>query len=498
MKTLILSAITFVSTLSTAAISFEQHKAKPKLVVMIVVDQFRADTFTRLEKKFLPAGTEKKPGGFQFLLSKGAYFPLAEYKIMAAMTCPGHAMISTGGYPANIGIPINGWYDRVQKRRVGCVEDNKDGVSPRNLTTSTIGDELKTISKKSKVIAMAVKDRSAVMLGGHQADYAFWYGNNGWQTSTYYAPQIPKWVEEVNASNLKSPARTKIEVTKLMKGPTGIEWTSQLALKALDAENLGKDEATDILALSFSSHDIAGHAYGPFSPEVEAVAISEDKEISKLLSAISLKLGSLKDVVVVLTGDHGIPPTVEQLQVTKQSSGKIDDLEFYKKLATRLNKKFGKPSSAWISAGTSMNYYINPDALVDRKASIEAVEQEIKAEAKTLAGVAEVFTATEFEKGIQIHPVFKTQITNQFIRKLSGDVVIIPEPFYMDKDENLVTHTTGYSYDRYVPLVIYGGRTKAGVYAESAEIIDIAPTLSFILGQVPPAKSSGRVLSEIF
>ncbi len=498
MKTLIFSALTFVSTLSIAGLSFEQHKAKPKLILMIVVDQLRADTFTRLHKKFLPAGTEKKPGGFQFLLSRGAYYPLAEYKVLAAMTCPGHAMIATGGYPANIGIPINGWYDRVQKRKVGCVEDNKDGVSPRNLTTSTFGDELKTISKKSKVISMAVKDRSAVMLGGHQADYAFWYGNNGWETSSYYAPQIPKWAEEINKLNLKSPVRSKIEVTKLMKGPTGVEWTTQLALKALEAEDLGNDEATDVLALSFSSHDIAGHAYGPFSAEVEAVAIAEDKEISKLLSAISLKLGSLKDVVVVLTGDHGIPPAVEQLQVAKQSSGKIDGLEFYKKLATRLNKKFGKPSSEWVIASISMNYYINPDALADRKATKEAVEQEIKDEAKALIGVADVFTSTEFEKGIQIHPVYKTQIANQFIPKASGDVVIIPEAFYMGKDENLVTHMTGYSYDRYVPLVIYGGKTKSGVYAESAEVIDIAPTLSFILGQLPPAKSSGRVLSEIF
>ncbi len=492
MKILIATLIFLSGFYAEAAIPLAQYKNKPKLILLIVVDQFRADFFTRLEKKFLPAGTEKTPGGFQFLLSRGAYYPLAEYKVLAAMTCPGHAMISTGSQPSAMGISLNEWYDRDLKRTVGCVEDEKHGVSPWRLTNSTVGDELKIISPNSKIISIAVKDRSAVMLGGHHANYAFWLDQKGWQTSTYYAPQNPFWVDEFNKSisgaDLKSLSAT----------PKGVEWTSELAIKALETEKLGTDEATDILALSFSTHDIAGHKFGNFSSQVEAITLAEDKEISKLLKKVQSQLGSLNEVVVVLTGDHGIPPTVEEARLAKIPSGRIDGLDFYQKVASRLNKKFGKPRGPWIAAGVSMNYYISADALSERKASKEDVEAEIKLVAQSMNGVFAVFTSTEIRKGFSLPSFFNLHIANQFNPITSGDVIVLPEPFFMGKGEVLVNHITGYSYDRYVPLVIYGHKIKPGVYAESAEVIDVAPTLSFILGQLPPAKSAGRVLKEIF
>ena len=477
-----------------------KFKEKPRLVLILVVDQFRADFFTRLENKFLPEGTDKNPGGFQYLISKGAYFPSAEYKVMAAMTCPGHATISTGAYPALTGISLNDWYDRKLKKNVGCVEDEKDGVSPRRLLTSTIGDELKIISKDSKVFSMALKDRSAVMLGGHHANFAFWFGKKGWQTSTYYADETPKWVEELNKKIFENELKGKAEseFKEVYTTPAGIDWTVKLALETLKTQNLGADEATDILALSFSTHDMAGHKYGPLSPQVEAVTLAVDQGISKILQAIVNKSGSLKNVTIVLTGDHGIPPSVEQTQVAKIASGKLDGLEFYQKVGTALNKKFGKPSVEWIAAGNSLNYYINPDALAERKISKEIAEQEIKQVALGLDGVANVFTTTEFSSGVNMNPFYKQGIINQFNPLTEGDVVIIPQPFFMGKDENFVTHITGYSYDRYVPLVLVGNKIKPGVYSQSVEMIDLAPTLSFIMRQIPPAKSSGRVLHEIF
>lgn len=467
---------------------------------MLVVDQFRADFLIRLEKKFLPAGTAQNPGGFNYLISQGAYYPLAEYKVLAAMTCPGHAMIMTGAYPAVIGIPLNEWYDRNLKRSIRCVEDDIQNVSPRRLTSSTVGDELKFISKNSKVISVAIKDRSAVMLGGHQADYAFWFGSSGWETSPYYASQVPSWVKNLNDQIIdqKLKNKNKIEVKSILASPLGIEWTMQLALNALENEKLGNDESTDILAMSFSSHDMAGHKYGPFSSEVEAITLAEDREISKMLKVLKKKFGSLDDIVVILTGDHGIPPTVEHSKSSRLASGKIDSLDFYKKVATRLNNKFGKPSAEWIRASHALNYYINPEALSDRKAPKELVEQEIKNEALLLEGVFDVFTSSEFSKGLSIPTFFKNHILNQYNLVLSGDVVIVPQPFFMGKDENTVTHVTGYSYDRYVPVVIFGKNVKPGVYPQSVEIVDLAATLSFILRQLPPAKSSGRILSEIF
>ena len=282
----------------------------------------------------------------------------------------------------------------------------------------------------------------------------------------------------------------------MLVSPVGIELTVDLALKALDGEKLGQGKATDILALSFSSHDMAGHRYGPISPELEAMTIVEDQQIARLLRAIQSKLGNLKDVAIILTGDHGMPPSNEQ--TSKMASGKIDSLEFYKKVADRLDKKYGKPSKEWIKASTVLNYYIDEDVLKERKAPKEEVEQEIKSVALTLPGVFDVFTAGDFKKGLRITGRYKEQIENQYRPDLGGDVVIIPQPFFMGKDDNYVTHVTGYSYDRYVPLVILGPNVKAGVHAEKAEVIDIAPTISFMLGLIPPAKASGRILSEIF
>jgi predicted AlkP superfamily pyrophosphatase or phosphodiesterase len=497
MKTYLILSI-FLSSLITNAALYDQYKKRPKLIVLIVVDQLRADTFTRFEKKLKPKGSAELPGGYQYLLSNGAYYPLAEYKLMQAMTCPGHAIISTGGYPSTIGIPLNQWYDSANSRVMGCVEDPKFKVSPFRLKTSTIGDELKVISPESKIVAMAMKDRSAVMLGGHKADHAFWFKDKGWLTSEYYYKELPSWVTSENKKIFEGDLKnkSKIEIEDAQNTPSAVGWTTSLAIEAMKAEKLGLDKATDILAISYSSHDMAGHRYGSFSKEVEALTLAEDQEISKLLIAIKKQMGSLNEVVVVLTGDHGIPQTVEQATGNKLDAGRIDSLAFYKTVSESLNQKFGKPEAEWIKAGVSFNYYINPEAVKQRKISVQQAAEVVKIEAKKMKGVYDAFTGDDFKNNLVIHPFLKTGILNQYIPGQSGDVVVLLEPFYMNDGENVVNHLTAYSYDKFVPFVIMGPQFKAGVRSEAMEVIDIAPTLSFILGQLPPAKSSGRVLTE--
>lgn len=487
-----------LSALVLNAATYDQYKKRPKLIVIIVVDQLRADTFTRFEKKLKPKGSFEKPGGYQFLLSNGAYYPLAEYKLMQAMTCPGHAIISTGGYPSTIGIPLNQWYDSANSRVMGCVEDPKFKVSPFRLKTSTIGDELKVISPQSKIVAMAMKDRSSVMLGGHKADHAFWFKDKGWLTSEYYNKELPSWVTAENKKIFEGELKnkSKIEIEEAQNSPSAVRWITSLAIEAMKAEKLGLDAATDILAISYSSHDMAGHKYGSFSKEVEALTLAEDQQISNLLNAIKKQMGSLNDVVFVVTGDHGIPQTVEQATNNKLDSGRIDSLAFYKTVSESLNEKFGKPKVEWIKAGTSFNYYLNPEALKQRKISVQQAAEVVKLEAKKMKGVYDVFTAEDFKNNFVIHPYFKTGIMNQYIPGVSGDVVVILEPFYMNAGDNVVNHLTGYSYDKFVPFIIMGSQFKTGIRSEPMEVIDIAPTLSFILGQLPPAKSSGRVLTE--
>lgn len=484
------------------ALTLEKYTKKPKLVVLLVIDQFRADYLTKYQNEFTAAGAKGEVGGFNYLMKKGAYYPFAEYDVIQCMTCPGHAMIATGSHPYFTGIPLNDWFDVAAKKKTYCAEDTEFGISPRRLKTTTFGDELKNISESSKVVSVALKDRSAVMMGGHRADVAVWmdFEQFNWTTSKYYSKEAPAWAQQATESLRKSgilKKDNKAENLKTLITPVGAQVTREIAEAALKGENLGKNGHTDILAVSFSSHDMAGHQFGPNSPELKAMTLAEDKEISKLLGSIKKQLGSLNDVVIALTADHGVAPSVEFAQAAKLDAGRIEYLALYKKIYERLDAKFGKPSKEWIIAGVSYNFYLNPEALKERKANSAEVEAEIKGVMKTQPGVFEIVTRAEVEKGILPTGELAKQVTRQYIPGTSGDILLIPKPFYISKGEAPVNHMTGYAYDRTVPLIVLGPNIKPGVYS-AGKVIDLAPTLTFIMGALPPATVTGRVLNEIF
>lgn len=467
---------------------------KPKLTVVIVVDQMRADYLTQLYDRFLPAQKNSKAGGFRYLMEKGAYFPFAEYEVLQNMTCPGHATISTGSGPRNTGISLNEWYNRDLKKLEYCVDDEQDGLSPRKLKTTTFADEFKNTSSKAKIISLAVKDRSAIMLGGHRADLALWIDlkKGGWETSRFYAPHLPAWV---NTENSRIQA-LKLDRKTLME-PLGVTVTIDLAIQALKAEQLGHHQGTDFLFISLSSHDMVGHKFGMHSPQIEQMTLAEDQQISRLLQEIDKNLG-LKKTLIALTADHGIPPNVETSESYKIASGKLDYLDLTKKMNQALDEKFGKSGSeSWFAATKSFHFYLNQKLIDGKKWKSEDVERLAKAVLVKEKGVVEVFTKSEMEK--KNYPLgFERLITNSLVDSQWGDLVLIPEPFYMEKEEAHVTHMTHYSYDRTVPLIIAGPHVKPGVYAKKALVVDLAPTLSFILGSMPPTKNEGRVLHEIF
>jgi predicted AlkP superfamily pyrophosphatase or phosphodiesterase len=502
MKMILLLAITLGFS-STRALTLDKYTKKPKLIVVLVIDQFRADYLTKYQNEFVAIGAKGEVGGFNYLMKKGAYFPFAEYDVLESMTCPGHAMISTGSHPYFTGISLNEWYDAETKKKIYCVEDAEFGVSPRRLKTSTFGDELKNISEASKVVSLALKDRSAVMLGGHRSDVTLWMDLNEfkWATNNYYQKEIPEWAKAVNEKILKAgnfKKENKAENNKLLLTPYGAQLTREMAEAALKNENLGKNDRTDVLAVSFSSHDLAGHVFGPNSAELKTMTLAEDKEISKFLSTLKKHLGSLNEVTIALTADHGVAPSVEYAVAAKLNAGRIDYLSLYKKIYERLDQKFGQPTKEWISAGISFNFYINPDALKERKVGSELVEAEIKDVMKTFPGVFEVATRSEIAKGLLPTGELGKQLTRQYISSSNGDVILIPRPFYISKGELAVNHMTGYSYDRTVPLIVMGPHIKPGVYSTAAKVIDLAPTLSFVMGALPPATTTGRILSEIF
>jgi len=524
---------------------------KPKLVVVLVIDQLRADYLTRFASRFLPAVSKGgKLGGFEYLKARGAYWPFAEYDYLQCMTGPGHASISTGAYPYQFGIPANYWFDHEKKQPVYCTEDAefatvgtdkakpRAGTSPRMLIGTTFGDELKNAGYPSKIVSIALKDRAAILMGGHRADLAVWFdgGSFKWVSSRYYLPdgKLPAWVEALNAEftrrkdekivwNVEKGKPTGLTEDKpvilekdnsnasigrefphwgtigsptALNLPYGLEITVDAAEKALDAFKLGRGAATDILFVSFSSHDYTGHGFGPNSREMEEFTVADDRAVSRLLNIINAKVdGGLAKTLIVLTGDHGSPSSAEYLTQNKVPAGRIDDKAIKDKLETFLTNRFGKTKEPWIGAVIDLGYFFNPAAIREKKLEKSTVEDAAKELLAAQAGVAQVLGSTDLSRGSVSPGMIQRQFAKTYYPGRSADVIAYPKPYFMNPHAT-VDHLTGYAYDRTVPLVIAGPGVRAGRYSQKAEVIDAAPTLAFLLGILRPALSEGRVLSE--
>ncbi len=529
----LLFLLMFIPSLSFAA--------NPKLVLVIVIDQFRADNLTRFQKDFLPIEKNGRLGGFRYLIANGAYYPFAQYDILQPMTGPGHATILSGSYPYLNGITTNTWYNREKKKVEYCVGDDASktiqasyGLSPRKFLGTTVGDELKNAGYDSNIVSIALKDRAAILLGGHRADLALWMDQKSlhWTTSSFYRPDstLPAFANELNAqmdkqkgqiyvwnkseginpNNPKSgasgqfadaigtsfPHRIERGTIAELGSPAGLTLTVDAATAAIDAYHLGHHKNTDILAISFSSHDYVGHSFGPNSDENESMVRAEDAEVSRLLNTVRKKMpGQMKDIIMVLTADHGIVPPAAWLQKNRVDAQAVDYDDLLRQINFTLDHKFGKAGKSWIAYTEDFSYWLDTDILQNKKIEKSAVDKDLKAALLASGFFSFVFSAEEYQAG-QLPPgMHERRIKKTYFPGIGGDVVAIVKPFHYGAD-NMVNHLADYSYDETVPLVIAGSRMKRGEFPEKAEVVDIAPTLSYLLGILAPALSEGRVLSE--
>lgn len=506
-----------------AIFSFETKAASPyKLGIVLVVDQFRADYLTRFEDDFLSSSSSK---GFRFLMEKGSYYPLADHGLFQNMTCPGHANILTGTYPYRHGISMNYWYNRTTKKDEYCAEDSafplvgqagvqggaqeEVGASPKNLRATTVGDELKNIDRKSKVVSIAVKDRSAIMLGGKRADEVFWFKEKPceWQTSTYYQKELPQWVKKEN-ERVKSFKNKKLTWAHFkdieycskdsIRTPWAVENTFELAKEAIKNLKLGQGPEFDLLTISLSSHDYLGHAIGPNHESMKAMSVAEDRLISDFLNFVSEQVpGGLNQVFVVLTGDHGSPPSPDALPKEKIKTENVRYKQITPILENLITEKFGKPKGGkWVSFVDELQYYLSPEALKGAKVSAVEVVHAIRPPLMKERFVEHVYARDEIMLDRKVPPRELGVVLDRSLNDRSGDLLMVLTPYYYSSSD-YVTHMTHYSYDRYVPLVFYGKTFKPGVRREITEVINIAPTLSSVLGVIPPVQSEGKVLAEI-
>lgn len=252
-----------------------------------------------------------------------------------------------------------------------------------------------------------------------------------------------------------------------------------------------------MLTISFSSHDYAGHRYGPNSTEMRDMTVAEDKAVADIRSAVQAQVpGGLKDVLFVLTGDHGVAPSPEYLSAAGVEAGRIDEHGLVKEMNLALNKKYGQPKQReWVRSSQDFNFFLDEENIRQAKLNLGAVEADLKEILIKNPAFAHVFTGSEYENH-QLPPgMFARKIEKTYYRGRSGHVVAIQKPFYINGTKGGASHMTGYVYDRTVPIIFSGFGIKNGLYP-TAEVVDIAPTIAFLIGVLPPALSEGHVLSQ--
>lgn len=522
----------------------EQAKTpeKPKLVIGIVVDQMRWDYLYRYSEKY-------SNDGFKKLLGEGFTCANTHINYLPTYTACGHSCVYTGSVPAIHGIAGNAWYDREKHKEVTSVEDTaytlvgkgglKGNVSPRSLLSTTITDELLLANNyQSKVVSLALKDRSSVLPGGHNPTGVYFVdvSSGNFITTTYYKKELPAWVNTFNDKklsekylsgtwntvlpidqytestpddesyegtfkgetkpvfphNLAELAKTNGDL--LATTPWGNTITLDFARAAIEGENLGKGKYTDFLALSLSSTDLVGHRFGPNSVEIEDCYLRLDKDLGSFLSYLDEKIGK-GNYLVFLTADHGASHSAGYNKDKNMPSGFFSIDTVTTLLNAHLSSTFGE--GEWILSHENMQFYLNNDLLRDAEVSREEVFDVVRSFMLNYSAVANVvdlknINATTLPENV------KMMLSNGYNVKRSGDFQILYNPAWYEGFNKGTTHGTLFAYDTHIPLLWYGWNVKHGEDNSDVHMTDIAPTVAAMLHIQEPSGNIGKVISKVF
>jgi len=503
----------------------------------------RYDYLTRFYNKY-------GDGGFKRLLNDGFNCENANFNHIPTYTAVGHAAVYTGATPNIHGIISNDWYDKFLKKSIYCVDDfnykavgtNKENEqkSPYRLKTTTITDELRLAQNmNNKTISIGIKDRSAVLPGGHTSNGSYWFigkDEGKFITSSFYMDQLPKWVNDFNNSGLATkyvsqkwetlyPISTYTESIAddnefeapfageekpvfphdlpnlrdqnlnfdLIKGtPFGNSIVVEFAKAAIKNEKLGKGEFTDFLAISFSSPDYIGHRFGVDSKEVEDTYLRLDKDISDFLKYLDTEIGE-DNYTLFLTADHAAVQVPAYLNSLKIPGGYIELSDFRKFILEIMNKHFN--STELIENVSNFQIFLNKEKIADLNLDASHIAQVLADEIINYKGVLKVVTAKTLQNTNFTEGVMKN-LQNGYHQKLSGDVLIVPNPATIVYSKTGSTHGSGYSYDTHVPIIFYGYGIKKGRLKKYIEITDIAPTLANLLQVEFPNGNTGNIIEE--
>jgi arylsulfatase A-like enzyme len=534
---LIIWTLVLASTPRASASAYDGH---PKLVIILVLDQFRADYLERYKTDF-------KGRGFKLLLDHGADFPDCYYGYANTETAPGHSTIGTGAYTDGHGIGSNEWWDlkRNKDRPVTSVEDERyalvglpsgaktsPGASPRNLLASTVGDELRldTVGV-SQVYGISLKDRAAILTVGATANGAFWIdqATGRFITSSYYTPQLPDWAESFDDSpriaqalqEAQAPANTTNFYSVVGGTPAAVSYELDFAKALITGAELGKHATTDLLTVSISSTDILGHKVGPDADAQRQMVDAVDVDLDEFFTWLDKNVeGGLGNVWIALTADHGVAPVPANAAKLGLNAASIDMKKLIDNLNYNLNQKFSPGEKiAYMLPAQSFPYLALNQASFER-AGINEAEAEQAVQDMIPAAFASLLPQDE-PKGPAMSKLpatpglYRTYTRQQLVQAQLPDtpfgkliahsytpnggwyVMTIPQAFQMEGHEAGGTdHFTPYSYDRHVPLVLFGAPFAAGTYHGRVEPVDIAATFASLLGVNQPSASIGHILTQ--
>ncbi len=525
----------------------QAYSARPKLVVLIVIDQFRSDYLQRYR-------SELSPRGFRLLLDNGAWFPDCYFNYANTMTAPGHSTLGTGAYTDGHGIQANEFWDasRSLTHKVTSVEDERyrlvglpadlstsatPGASPLNLRATTVGDELRLATQgRSKVIGISLKDRAAILPAGQAANAAYWIEqkSGAFITSSYYENALPAWAQGFNSGPARAEAAKAAHwdglgnfFSKVGITPAANAYELKFAEAAIVGEKLGQSATTDMLTVSLSPNDISGHKFGPDSPQEHQMVLGLDRDLSDFFAWLDHHVG-LGNVWIALSADHGVAPVPAQAAALGIHAATVDMKALSASVNAALNARFtpGK-DVAYLMPGEDLPYFqLDPRVFVvggaaagvHEKAAEEALGDALRvgidAQNATIAHtqasggklppmlqVVGTYTKQQLAGGDLPHTPFGTELAHSYTDRGLWYTMLILGGYQMEDlsawgSKTGTTHFSPWSYDRHVPLAFYGSAFRAGTYRGRVEPVDLAATLASLLGINQPSAAIGHVLTQ--
>lgn len=513
---------------------------KPRLIVFFVVDGLP-------QRQVVDYRDQLAPDGFRRFLDRGAWFADAHYAHANTQTAPGHATMLTGAYPHHSGIIANEWRDPASGELeyntgdpdavyIGHRTQKLDGTSPKKLRAETVGDVLRRLDPRSKVIGISGKDRGAILPAGHLGTAYMYQTQTGqFASSTYYMKAHPQWVADFHARKpadayfrkewrplLDDPAYArslpdgqpwyakwggKLPQTlgegmdapgpafyaSVLRSPFGDELTLDFARAAIAGEQLGQDDAPDILIVSLSTHDYINHGFGPESRLSHDHLLQLDRRLERFFRDLDASVGKER-YLALLTADHGFMQAPEVSQAQGRDAGRVNGGQLVARLNAGLSERFGK--GQWALGMSAQALVLNRALIAERKVDAPALREEARRLLLDEKAVAAAYLRDEIESASRIGAPFFESVRKTWDRERSADIAVVLKPYWMySSSTSMTTHGSPHAYDTQVPILLYGPRwIAAGRIDQHVEVVDIAPTLANLLRVPAPSSSEGRLL----